>query len=94
MKKLIATVLILSLVSNSFSTAVLASGNWVQENNTWNPRQVKVGMDNGVNIEICEGLNEGEIVAVDRKSNTGIPTGQDSGNKEESPFMPKPPGKK
>ena len=67
---------------------------WVQENNTWNPRQVKVGMDNGVNIEICEGLNEGEIVAVDRKSNTGIPTGQDSGNKEESPFMPKPPGKK
>ncbi|HIX27652.1 MAG TPA: efflux RND transporter periplasmic adaptor subunit [Candidatus Barnesiella excrementigallinarum] len=67
---------------------------WVQENNTWNPRQVKVGMDNGVNIEICEGLNEGEIVAVDRKSNTGIPTGQDSGNKEESPFMPKPPGRK
>lgn len=67
---------------------------WVQENNTWNPRQVKVGMDNGVNIEICEGLNEGEIVAVDRKSNTGIPTGQDSGNKEESPFMPKPPRKK
>lgn len=67
---------------------------WVQENNTWNPRQVKVGMDNGVNIEICEGLNEGETVAVDRKSNTGIPTGQDSGNKEESPFMPKPPGKK
>ena len=67
---------------------------WIQENNTWNPRQVKVGMDNGVNIEICEGLNEGEIVAVDRKSNTGIPTGQDSGNKEESPFMPKPPGKK
>lgn len=67
---------------------------WVQENNTWNSRQVKVGMDNGVNIEICEGLNEGEIVAVDRKSNTGIPTGQDSGNKEESPFMPKPPGRK
>lgn len=67
---------------------------WVQENNEWKPRRIKVGMDNGVNIEICEGLNEGETVAVDRKSNTGIPTGQDSGNKEESPFMPKPPGKK
>lgn len=67
---------------------------WVQENNTWNPRQVKVGMDNGVNIEICEGLNEGETVAVDRKSNTGLQTIQDSTDKEESPFMPKPPGRK
>ncbi len=67
---------------------------WVQENNTWTPRQVKVGMDNGVNVEICEGLNEGETVASDRKSNGGLPAEQLSGNKEESPFMPKPPGKK
>lgn len=67
---------------------------WVQENNTWTPRQVKVGMNNGVNVEICEGLNEGETVAIDRKSNGGLPAAQLSGNKEESPFMPKPPGKK
>lgn len=67
---------------------------WVQENNTWAPRKVKVGMDNSVNVEICSGLNEGEIVAIDRKSNTGLPAAQASGNKEESPFMPKPPGKK
>lgn len=67
---------------------------WVQENNTWKPRRVKVGMDNGVNVEICEGLNEGEVVAIDRKSNGGLPAEQLSGNQEESPFMPKPPGKK
>lgn len=67
---------------------------WVQENNEWKPRRIKVGMDNGVNIEICEGLNEGETVAVDRKSNTGLQTIQDSTDKEESPFMPKPPGRK
>lgn len=67
---------------------------WVQENNTWTPRQVKVGMDNGVNVEICEGLNEGEVVAIDRKSNGGLPAEQLSGNQKESPFMPKPPGKK
>ena len=67
---------------------------WVQENNTWKPRQVKVGMNNGVNVEICEGLNEGETVAIDRKSNGGLPAEQLSGNQEESPFMPKPPGKK
>lgn len=67
---------------------------WVQDNKEWTPRQVKVGMDNGVNVEICEGLNEGETVAIDRKSNGGLPAAQLSGNKEESPFMPKPPGKK
>lgn len=67
---------------------------WIQEANTWKPRQVKVGMNNGVNVEICEGLNEGEVVAIDRKSNGGLPAAQLSGNQEESPFMPKPPGKK
>ena len=67
---------------------------WVQEGQAWKPRQVKVGMDNGVNVEICSGLNEGEVVAVDRKSNAGMTEAQLSGNQEESPFMPKPPGKK
>lgn len=67
---------------------------WVQEGQAWKPRQVKVGMNNGVNVEICSGLNEGEVVAVDRKSNAGMTEAQLSGNKEESPFMPKPPGKK
>lgn len=67
---------------------------WIQEANTWKPRQVKVGMNNGVIVEICEGLNEGEVVAIDRKSNGGLPAEQLSGNQEESPFMPKPPGKK
>lgn len=67
---------------------------WVQENNTWTPRQVKVGMDNGVNVEICEGLHEGEVIAVDRKSNAGLPAIQGTAEKEESPFMPKPPGRK
>lgn len=67
---------------------------WVQEGQEWKPRQVKVGMDNGVNVEICSGLNEGEVVAVDRKSNTGMTEAQLSGNQEESPFMPKPPGKR
>ena len=67
---------------------------WVQEGQEWNPRQVKVGMDNGVSVEICSGLNEGEVVAVDRKSNAGMTEAQLAGNQEESPFMPKPPGKK
>ena len=51
-------------------------------------------MDNGVNIEVCSGLEAGEVIAIDRKSNTTLPNPQMPGNKEESPFMPKPPGKK
>lgn len=67
---------------------------WVQDNKEWKPRQVKVGMDNSVNVEICEGLHEGEVIAVDRKSNAGLPAIQGTADKEESPFMPKPPGRK
>lgn len=67
---------------------------WIQKGTTWEPRQITVGMDNGVNIEVCSGLEAGEVIAIDRKSNTTLPNPQMPGNKEESPFMPKPPGKK
>lgn len=67
---------------------------WIQKGTTWEPRQITVGMDNGVNIEVCSGLEAGEVIAIDRKSNTTQPNPQMPGNKEESPFMPKPPGKK
>lgn len=67
---------------------------WIQEGTTWEPRQITVGMDNGVNIEVCSGLEAGEVIAINRKSNTTLSNTQMPGNKEESPFMPKPPGKK
>ena len=67
---------------------------WIQEGTTWEPRQITVGMDNGVNIEVCSGLEAGEVIAINRKSNTTLSNTQMSGNEEESPFMPKPPGKK
>ncbi len=69
---------------------------WVQENGKeLKPRQIIVGMDNGIQVEVCSGLDVGETIAVDRKSGdapVGAPT--PDGNKEESPFMPKPPGKR
>ena len=67
---------------------------WIQKGTTWEPRQITVGMDNGVNIEVCSGLEAGEVIAINRKSNTTLSNTQMSGNEEESPFMPKPPGKK
>lgn len=67
---------------------------WVQDGQEWKPRKVVVGMDNSVNVEICSGLEAGETVAIDRKSNINATNRQSSEEKEESPFMPKPPGKK
>lgn len=67
---------------------------WVQDGKEWKPRKVVVGMDNSVNVEICSGLEAGETVAIDRKSNINATNRQSSEEKEESPFMPKPPGKK
>lgn len=67
---------------------------WVQDGQEWKPRKVVVGMDNSVNVEICSGLEAGETVAIDRKSNINATNRQLSEEKEESPFMPKPPGKK
>ena len=51
-------------------------------------------MGNSVNVEIWAGLEAGETVAIDRKSNINATNRQLSEEKEESPFMPNPPVKK
>ena len=50
-------------------------------------------MDNGINIEVKSGLEEGEEVITDRKAVVSTVQETDK-QQEESPFMPKPPGKK
>jgi len=66
---------------------------WVKENSSLSPRKIITGMDNGINIEVKSGLEEGEEVITDRKA--GVSTVQETDKQqEESPFMPKPPGKK
>ncbi len=69
---------------------------WVEEGLELTPRQVVVGMDNGVNIVIRSGLNAGETVAIERKAQnlSSMPSLPPNGRQEESPFMPQPPGKK
>lgn len=66
---------------------------WVMTDGKPEPRTITTGMDNGVNIVVLSGLNEGENVATDRKA-TAAAAELPAGNKEESPFMPKPPGKR
>ncbi len=67
---------------------------WVKEGFEFKPRQVVAGMDDGVNVEICEGLEKGEIVAIGHQLQVGKSIPQPNGAQEQSPFMPKPPGKK
>lgn len=64
---------------------------WVKTDNSIKPKPIKVGISDGINVQILEGLKLGEEVVYSlsvEKANTTEPTQGDS------PFMPKPPGKR
>lgn len=65
---------------------------WVKSGNKLSPRSVKVGTSDIVNIQVLDGLKEGEEVVTGVIQKTEIPAGQSSG--ETSPFMPQRPGSK
>ena len=69
------------------------SGNhvWVSIDGKAAPRPVKIGISDGVNVQILKGLNEGDSVVVSQESLT---SGTTEKSKASSPFMPTPPGKK
>lgn len=69
------------------------SGNhvWVSINGKAAPRPVKIGISDGVNVQILKGLSEGDSVVVSQESLTSATTEK---SKASSPFMPTPPGKK
>ncbi len=63
---------------------------WIKNGKNLEPRFITVGSTSGSNIEVIEGLNENDEVAVEIDAETAGPV--QSGNAESSPFMPKPPG--
>lgn len=63
---------------------------WVKEDNVLVTKAVTVGVSNNNYTEVLNGLNEGEVVAVDLESE--MPVAGPSA--ERSPFMPGPPGRK
>ncbi|QDO94956.1 efflux RND transporter periplasmic adaptor subunit [Formosa sediminum] len=68
---------------------------WVlQSNGMISPKHVKLGASDGVNVQILEGLNEGDklVYSLKAEENTDFPPV--GGGSSESPFMPKPPGGK
>lgn len=64
---------------------------WVKEGQQLHPKVISVGSTSGNMIEVTEGLNEGEEIAVDLTSDTPAPVMEAA---EKSPFMPGPPGSK
>ena len=64
---------------------------WVKEGQQLHPKAVTVGSTSGNMIEVIDGLNEGEEIAVDLTSDAPA---QAAAPTEKSPFMPGPPGSK
>lgn len=64
---------------------------WVSVDGKAAPRPVKIGLSDGVNVQILKGLNVGDSVVVSQET-----VGSSEAKKSEasSPFMPGPPGKK
>lgn len=65
---------------------------WVKNGQEIKPKAVTVGSTSGNMIEITDGLNEGEELAVDLEASTVAPVAE--AETERSPFMPGPPGSK
>ena len=65
---------------------------WVNIDGKIAPRPVKIGISDGVNVEILKGLSVGDSVVVSQESASSGVSSEKS--KASSPFMPTPPGKK
>lgn len=64
---------------------------WVSVDGKAAPRPVKIGLSDGVNVQILKGLDVGDSVVVSQES---VGTSETKKSDASSPFMPGPPGKK
>ena len=65
---------------------------WVSIDGKAAPRPVKIGISDGVNVQILKGLSVGDSVVVSQETLNGGSTSEKA--KASNPFMPGPPGKK
>lgn len=68
---------------------------WVLRDNHLIPTEILLGVDNGINAQVVEGLQAGDKVAESYTTTTGnaqMGNGEANNSGENSPFMPKPPG--
>lgn len=70
---------------------------WTRQGNTFTAHAVKIGISNGINTEILDGIAEGTEVVTEATIGQGTIPGNEmmpnSGQSERSPFMPGPPDK-
>lgn len=68
---------------------------WVLDNGNIRPQPVELGESDGVNIEVRSGLKAGDKVVYSLKAaSTETTAAPEAAGGAESPFMPKPPGKR
>lgn len=70
---------------------------WTKEGNTFVAHAVTIGITNGTNTEILDGISEGIPIITDANMSAeilNVPAENESSNTEQSPFMPSHPGSK
>ncbi|MEN2401743.1 efflux RND transporter periplasmic adaptor subunit [Flavobacterium sp. MC2016-06] len=66
---------------------------WVLNGKNISPKTIILGTSDGINVAVLSGLNEGDELVYGLKQATKDEVVAEAGNND-SPFMPKPPGKK
>lgn len=64
---------------------------WVKHDSSLHPVPVKLGMDDDINVEVLDGLKEGDVVVLKMEQKNAQKQVQTGGG---NPFMPKPPQRK
>jgi HlyD family secretion protein len=77
--------------TGGFGTNSSVTTVWVKMENTIQPSMVKTGINNGSDVEIVSGLNEGDVVILSMKQAEAGESGEEA--EFRSPFMPQPPGR-
>lgn len=67
---------------------------WQLDGNVFRALPVKTGLNGGTNVEITEGLNEGDKVIINFELGASQEVEDDQTSSNNNPFMPGPPGQK
>ena len=98
-----ATVLLAYQKQNNLKTIAAPSnekGNkdatqvWILEGKNISPRTIKLGTSDGINVQVLRGLKTGDVLVYGLKQLSKQEAVVDNPGSNDSPFMPKPPGKK
>lgn len=67
---------------------------WVNVDGHPMPRRIKTGINDGVHVQVLEGLSVGDSVIVNQQTQAVVKKNEKEDESASSPFMPKPPKRK